>query len=114
MEQALKALIPVFADKQAKLILIDEFEALTEPGAAGRIVASIMNHIATGSSLVLLVTHLAAEILPHVKLPIRVDGIEAIGIDAKGGEFSRKQTAQVQPYRVEHPPTHHQQTLENQ
>jgi len=87
LEQALKTLIPVFADKQAKLILIDEFEALTEPGAAGRIVASIMNHVASGSSLVLLVTHLAAEILPYVKLPIRVDGIEAIGIDLKGGNL---------------------------
>ncbi len=88
LEQALRSLIPVFAERQPKLILIDEFEALTEPGAAGRIIASIINHVATGSSSVLLVTHLAAEILPHVKLPIRVDGIEATGInDSKGGDL---------------------------
>ena len=88
LEQALRSLIPVFAEKQSKLILMDEFEALTEPGAAGRIVASIINHVATGSSSVLLVTHLASEILPHVKLPIRVDGIEATGIDErKGGDL---------------------------
>ena len=49
LEQALRSLIPVFADTQPKLILLDEFEALTEPGAAGRIVASIINHVATGS-----------------------------------------------------------------
>jgi len=87
LEQALRSLIPVFAEKQSKLILVDEFEALTEPGAAGRIVASIINHVATGSSSVLLVTHLATEILPHVKLPIRVDGIEATGIDDKAGDL---------------------------
>jgi hypothetical protein len=63
---------------------MDEFEALTEPGAAGRILAGIMNAVATGSSLLLLVTHLAQETLPHVKLPIRVDGIEAEGLDRDG------------------------------
>ena len=37
LEQALSSLIPVFADRHRKLVLMDEFEALTEPGAAGRI-----------------------------------------------------------------------------
>lgn len=40
--------------------------------------------MATGSSLLLLVTHLARETLPHVRLPIRVDGIEAEGLDKDG------------------------------
>jgi dsDNA-specific endonuclease/ATPase MutS2 len=84
LEQALSSLIPVFADRHRKLVLMDEFEALTEPGAAGRILAGIMNAVATGSSLLLLVTHLARETLPHVKLPIRVDGIEAEGLDRDG------------------------------
>ena len=84
LEQALGSLIPVFADRHRKLVLMDEFEALTEPGAAGRILAGIMNAAATGSSLLLLVTHLARETLPHVKLPIRVDGIEAEGLDRQG------------------------------
>ena len=84
LEQALGSLIPVFADRHRKLVLMDEFEALTEPGAAGRILAGIMNAVATGSSLLLLVTHLAQETLPHVKLPIRVDGIEAEGLDKDG------------------------------
>lgn len=84
LEQALSSLIPIFADRQRKIVLIDEFEALTEPGAAGRIIATIMNRAATSSSLVLIVTHLARETLPHVKLPIRVDGIEARGLDETG------------------------------
>ena len=62
---------------------MDEFEALTEPGALGRIVASILNDLPTGS-LTLFVTHLAREILPHLKTPIRIDGIEAKGIDDQG------------------------------
>ena len=84
LEQALSSLIPVFADRHRKLILMDEFEALTEPGAAGRIIATIMNRSATSSSLLLLVTHLARETIPHVKLPIRIDGIEAEGLDEHG------------------------------
>lgn len=84
LEQAMNSLIPVFAERHRKLILMDEFEALTEPGAAGRILATIMNEAATSSSLVLLVTHLARETLPYVKLPIRVDGIEASGLNKEG------------------------------
>jgi DNA mismatch repair protein MutS2 len=84
LEHALNSLIPVFADRHRKLVLMDEFEALTEPGAAGRILGGIMNAVATGSSLLLLVTHLARETLPHVRLPIRVDGIEAEGLDTEG------------------------------
>lgn len=84
LEQVLRSLIPVLADRKRKLVLIDELEALTEPGAAGRIIASIINKAATTSSLFLLVTHLAKETLPHVKLPVRVDGIEASGLDEKG------------------------------
>ena len=84
LEHALNSLIPVFADRHRKLVLMDEFEALTEPGAAGRILGGIMNTVATGSSLLLLVTHLARETLPHVRLPIRVDGIEAEGLDPEG------------------------------
>jgi DNA mismatch repair protein MutS2 len=84
LEQAMSSLIPVFADRHRKLVLMDEFEALTEPGAAGRILATIMNEAAASSSLILLVTHLARETLPYVKLPIRVDGIEARGLDVHG------------------------------
>jgi DNA mismatch repair protein MutS2 len=84
LEHALGSLIPVFGDRRRKLVLIDEFEALTEPGAAGRIMAAVLNEAASSSSLVLVVTHLARETLPHVRLPIRVDGIEAKGLDSKG------------------------------
>ena len=47
----------------------------------------MMNKAALSNNLVLLVTHLARETLPHIKLPIRVDGIEASGFDPKTGEL---------------------------
>jgi energy-coupling factor transporter ATP-binding protein EcfA2 len=84
LEHVLRSLIPILVDRRRKLVLIDELEALTEPGAAGRITASIINRAATTSSLFLLVTHLAKETLPYVRLPIRVDGIEATGLDERG------------------------------
>ncbi len=43
----------------------------------------MMNKAALSNNLVLLVTHLARETLPHIKLPIRVDGIEASGFDQR-------------------------------
>src|SRR5579875_3867454 len=84
LEHAILSLRPVFATRQRKVILMDEFEALTEPGAAGRILASIVNHIAPTSSLLLLVTHLARETLPHIRFRIRVDGIQALGLNEAG------------------------------
>jgi dsDNA-specific endonuclease/ATPase MutS2 len=84
LEHVLRSTIPPLADRRRKLVLIDELEALTEPGAAGRIIAAIVNRAATTSSLFLLVTHLAKETLPYVKLPVRVDGIEASGLNERG------------------------------
>jgi DNA mismatch repair protein MutS2 len=84
LEHFLRSLIPILADRHRKLVLIDELEALTEPGAAGKIIASIINRAAATSSLFLLVTHLAKETLPYVKLPVRVDGIEASGLNERG------------------------------
>jgi len=91
LEQALGSLILIFGDRRRKLVLMDEFEALTEPGAAGRILAGIINKVAATSSLLLLVTHLSRETLPHVKLPIRVDGIEAKGLDTNGELIVKRQ-----------------------
>ncbi len=51
-------------ENHENLVLIDEFEALTEPGAAGRIIATMMNKAALSNNLVLLVTHLARETCP--------------------------------------------------
>ncbi len=83
LEYAIRVLRPVISRRSPKLLLMDEFEALTEPGALGRIIASLLNDLPKGS-LTLFVTHLAREILPYLKAPVRIDGIEAKGIDDRG------------------------------
>ena len=116
LEQALRSLIPVFAsdgkENRRNLILIDEFEALTEPGAAGRIIATMMNKAALSSNLVLLVTHLARETLPHIKLPIRVDGIEASGFDPKTGELVVERQPRFNHIGSSSPQVHCEQAFE--
>jgi len=83
LEHALKSIIPILARRERKLILMDEFEALTEPKAIARIVAAFLNNLPK-QSLALFVTHLAGDTIPYLKIDFRVDGIEASGIDAKG------------------------------
>jgi hypothetical protein len=83
LEHALKSIVPMIARRERKLILIDEFEALTEPEAISRIIAAFLNNLPK-NSLALFVTHLAGEIIPYLRIDFRVDGIEAKGVDDKG------------------------------
>jgi hypothetical protein len=83
LEHALKSTLPILARGGRKLVLIDEFEALTEPKAIARIVAAFLNNLSK-QSLALFVTHLAGDTIAHLKINFRVDGIEATGIDADG------------------------------
>ncbi|MGA9141708.1 MAG: helix-hairpin-helix domain-containing protein [Methanocella sp.] len=67
----------------SKLVLVDELESITEPGASARIIAGILEalHESEGSEAV-FVSHLAEQIMANTKCQIRVDGIEAKGLDA--------------------------------
>ncbi|MCW7073311.1 MAG: hypothetical protein OCU20_05420 [Methanophagales archaeon] len=83
-EYSMRALGRIFMREGGKVVLIDELEALTEPGAMGRIMASILNNLPEGT-LGVVITHLIHEILPHISMAkIRVDGIESEGLDASG------------------------------
>jgi len=83
LEHALKSTIPILAKRERKIILMDEFEALTEPKAIARIVAVFLNNLSK-QSLALFVTHLAGDMIPYLKTNFRVDGIEATGINTEG------------------------------
>ncbi len=83
LEHALRSTIPILARREKKLILMDEFEALTEPKAIARIVAAFLNNLPK-QSLALFVTHLAGDTIPYLKINFRADGIEATGIDDEG------------------------------
>ena len=65
---------------ERKLILIDEFEAITEPGAAVRIIGGLLQIAYERGFYVVIVSHLGEEL--REELPFaRVDGIEARGLD---------------------------------
>lgn len=83
-EYSMRALSRIFMREGPKVVLIDELEALTEPGAMGRIMASILNNMPK-DTLAVVITHLIHEILPHISMAkVRVDGIESEGLDAAG------------------------------
>ncbi len=65
----------------AKLVLVDELESITEPGASAKIIAGILEALhETGASGV-FVSHLAGEIRDACGFDVTVDGIRAEGLE---------------------------------
>ncbi len=83
LETTLVDLAQVVSNNQPKLILADELEAITEPGAGARIIAGMLRAAQQQSdSAMVLVTHLAPAILDaYGSDDLRIDGIEAKGLD---------------------------------
>ncbi len=81
-ETALRSFVRSLRGKGGnKLILIDEFEAITEPGAAVKIIGELLKVAHDKGFHVVIVSHLGGEDLKK-ELPFaRVDGIEAKGLD---------------------------------
>jgi dsDNA-specific endonuclease/ATPase MutS2 len=78
-ESFLMNFIPIATQDTDKLVLLDELEAITELEAAVKIISSFMDLIRDSGSHAVIVTHLAREILKYTQ--VRVDGIEASGLD---------------------------------
>ncbi len=78
-ESFLRTFMPIVIRETDKLILLDELEAITELEAAVKIISSFMEFIGDSDSLAVIVTHMAREILKYSD--VRVDGIEAKGLD---------------------------------
>lgn len=73
----------VLSEASGKLVLADELESITEPGASARIIAGILEYLSGNEqSLGIFVSHLSELILENTKTEIRVDGIEAEGLDS--------------------------------
>ena len=69
--------------KNSKVVLVDELESITEPGASAKIIAGILETLYDNDgSIAVFVSHLAEQIRENTKYSIRVDGIEAKGLDA--------------------------------
>jgi tetratricopeptide (TPR) repeat protein len=81
-ETTLKTFAKVIQSQRKKMILVDELESITEPGAAAKVIGGVLEKLCENpNTCAVFVSHLAEEISKAVKVPIRIDGIEARGLD---------------------------------
>ena len=64
-----------------RLVLVDELESITEPGASAKIVAGILEALDEQAATAVFVSHLAGEIREAAGFDVAVDGIEALGLE---------------------------------
>jgi DNA mismatch repair protein MutS2 len=81
LESTLKSIVPPLTDAGRTLMLVDEFEAITEPGRAADLLNGLVDLTVDRDALGVYVTHLADDLSP---LPpeARIDGIFARGLTA--------------------------------
>ena len=63
-----------------RLVLVDELESITEPGASAKIIAGILEALDGQDATAVFVSHLAREIREAAATDVAVDGIEAVGL----------------------------------
>jgi len=80
-ESTLKTISKILISKAKKIVLIDELEAITEPGAAAKMISAILEILIENNDFAVVVTHLGDEILKYANKDVRIDGIEAAGLD---------------------------------
>ncbi|MFT4244711.1 MAG: AAA family ATPase [Candidatus Woesearchaeota archaeon] len=97
-EQTIRELLQIISTKNSKLLLIDEFEAITEPGAAASILTHFLSQISNSKTFNIYcvgVSHLGKDIKEFILKNridgIRIDGISAIGLDEKGNLITNHQ-----------------------
>ncbi|NQZ85875.1 MAG: hypothetical protein HRU03_09215 [Nanoarchaeales archaeon] len=87
-EQTIRNLVEILDSQTSKFLLIDEFEAVTEPGAAAKILINFLTELNKKDINAIAVSHLGLEIKDYLELhkitSIRIDGISAKGLDEKG------------------------------
>ncbi|MFC7214000.1 helix-hairpin-helix domain-containing protein [Saliphagus sp. GCM10025334] len=81
---AFESTVREFADLatggEGSLVLVDELESITEPGASAKIIAGILEALAENGATAVFVSHLAGEIREMAAIDVAVDGIEAVGL----------------------------------
>ncbi|WP_181684667.1 MutS-related protein [Halorhabdus salina] len=79
LESTLRSVVPPLTDEGRTLMLVDEFEAITEPGSAADLLHGLVTLTVDRAALGVFVTHLADDLEP---LPptARTDGIFAEGL----------------------------------
>jgi len=69
------------ASEGETLVLVDELESITEPGASAKIMAGILEALGARDQTAVFVSHLAREIRETADRDIGVDGIQALGLE---------------------------------
>lgn len=81
-ETTLKQFADIVVSEKSKLALFDEVEAITEPGSAANVIAGLIEILqGDANTSTVICSHLAKEIEEATSAPIRIDGIEARGLD---------------------------------
>ena len=80
-ETTLQTLSQMIMSANSRLVLADEMESMSEPGASARVIAAFLDLLGQSpDSVGVFVTHLAQLIAKHSKEKLRIDGIEAKGL----------------------------------
>lgn len=81
-ETTLKQFADIVVSEKPKLALFDEVEAITEPGSAANVIAGLIEILQRDpNSCTVICSHLSREISEATDVSIRIDGIEARGLD---------------------------------
>lgn len=81
LENILVRFEELFSSEGSKLVLVDELENITEPGASAKIVSGILDILNSDDSIAVFVSHLADKVDKKTDSDIPVDGIEPEGLD---------------------------------
>ena len=84
-ESTLREFGELVSGAEGRLVLVDELESITEPGASAKIIAGILEALDTQGATAVFVSHLADEIREASAVPVAVDGIQATGL--RNGEL---------------------------
>jgi hypothetical protein len=79
IESTLKSIVPPLSSEDRTLMLVDEFEAITEPGRAADLLNGLVKLTVDRDALGVYVTHLAEDLSP-LPSEARIDGIFAQGL----------------------------------
>ncbi|MBX0303804.1 MutS-related protein [Haloarcula salinisoli] len=80
LESTLRSVVPPLSGDDRTLMLVDEFEAITEPGSAANLLHGLVTLTVDRAALGVFVTHLAADLEPLPDVA-RTDGIFAEGLN---------------------------------
>jgi dsDNA-specific endonuclease/ATPase MutS2 len=80
-ESTLRDFGDLVSGASGRLVLVDELESITEPGASAKIIAGILEALDEQGATGVFVSHLARQIREAAAVDVAVDGIEAVGLE---------------------------------